>query len=115
MRKAIAKTVFTCMCLFSIPSHAWTYEDITSTVETLQVYPDYSSGTVLFTLKDKGQVCKGYWFEQETLADQTTFNFLLDAFKTNTPVNISAVSDQQRKWSDSEAHFCALSFVQYQK
>lgn len=115
MRKVIAKTVFTCMCLFSIPSHAWTYEDMTSTVETLQVYPVYSSGTVLFTLKDKGQVCKGYWLEQETLADQTTFNFLLDAFKTNTPVNISAVSDQQRKWSDSEVHFCALSFVQYQK
>lgn len=115
VRKTLYKAILCGFALFAFPSIAQNLEQTVSTVETLQSYPEYGGGDVIFTLKTKGSICKGFWLKKDSPGQQTTFSILLAAFQTNTSVSVYGHPEAHNKWNGSATHFCKLYTVQYLK
>ncbi|MEM9103837.1 MAG: hypothetical protein AAGB12_16130 [Pseudomonadota bacterium] len=104
MKKVV---LFLTVLLLSSPIFA---EENTSTIASIQSYPDYGNGDFVFTHtspKDNG-VCRGYWLSPASPGFDTTVSLVIAAFHSGKSVRVVGHSGSGSKWDGSSTHHCRV-------
>lgn len=88
---------------------------IQTTISTIQAYPEYGNGDVIFKISASSDICKGYWLSPATPGFEANLSLLLSAYHSSAKVHIYGLTEQSNKWAGSGTHHCKLYSIRLAK
>jgi len=100
------------LILLSLPYTASAVErTVETTINTLQSYPDYGGGDVIFKVDNPSAICKGYWLSPNTKGFNANLSIVLSAYHSSSKLTIDGHPEDIYKWKGSGTHYCKLYSV----
>ncbi|MCE9687159.1 hypothetical protein LZP73_13250 [Shewanella sp. AS16] len=112
VRKSAAR-VLGMLVLLLLPFMAQSAMEQTAVTNVVRLisYNQFGSGDVVFTVKNLGSNCIGYWINRDDAGFEANLSMLLAAYHAKTRVKVAGLDDQ--KWSGSNSLFCKLYAIEY--
>jgi len=86
-----------------------------TTIHTIQAYPEYGNGDVIFKLSTLSDICKGYWLSPNSPGFEANLSLLLSAYHASSNIYAYGLTEQSNKWPGSGTHYCKLYSVRLTK